>query len=150
MLLTLDIKQMAGPLVGKTKGIRFATIKTTSAKKEAVGLKLSKKLDVFILAIEGAYQHVKELDEEKATKLLQDTNRIIEDFYSLDDLLLEKNYLSSQELKKKIKYLFKTLYKFESILHKTAYKNTPLNKTSQDIIDGISKINKNTISKLVY
>lgn len=148
--LNINIKEIAEPLVGKPKAHTFDIIKAPPTSKKTLSLKLNNKLDVFILAIEGSYQHLKELDKEKSKKLLKDTDEIVENFYSLDDLLSKKNYLDHPDLKNKIKYLFKALYKFESILHKNTYKDSPINKTSQDIIDNISKINRNTLSKLAY
>lgn len=151
MLTTLDIniKHIAAPLVGEPKAKKFAAIKSSSVSDKKLSFQLNNRVGVIILAIEGAYQHLKELNKEKSKKLLKDTGKTIEDFYALDDLLFEKKYLDNQELKEKIKYLFKVLYKFESMLHKNAYKDTPVQKTSQDIVDNLSEINRTTLSKLV-
>lgn len=146
--LNINIKQIAEPLVGKSKAKKFESIKTSSISKQNLSVKFNHKLDVFILAIEGSYSHLNELDKEKSKKLLKDTDKIIEDFYSLDNLLSKKNYLENQDLNKKFKYLFKALYKFESILHKNTYRNVTVNKTPQAVVDNISRINKNTLSNL--
>jgi len=150
MLTTLDIniKQIAAPIVGESKANKFAAIKSSSVSNKKLSFQLNNRLGVFILAIEGAYQHLKELDKEKSKKLLKDTGKTIEDFYTLDDFLSKKKYLNNQELKEKIKYLFKVLYKFESMLYKNTYKDTPVKKTSQRIVDNLSKINRTTLSKL--
>lgn len=89
--LNINIKQIAEPLVGKSKAKKFSAIKTPSINKKKLSIKFNHKFDVFILAIEGSYSHLKELDKEKSKKLLKDTDKIIEDFYSLDNLLLEFN-----------------------------------------------------------
>lgn len=145
MLATLDINiiQIAEPLIGKTENGKFNFITKTSVSQ------LHDKLDVFILAIEGACSHLKFLDAKKSKKLLNETNDIIEDFYALDDILSSQNDFSDKDLKEKMNYSLKTLYKFESILHKNVYKNQPVHKAPKDITDKISKINKNTLSKSI-
>ncbi len=149
-MLTLDINinQIAKPIVKETKDRKFTTIKIPARRKKNLSAELNKNLDVFILAIEGSYKHLKELDQEKIGNLLKDTDSIIDDLYSFDEKLSKKDYLDNNDVKEKIKYLLKALYKFESILHKSKYKNSPYEKTPQNIINGISKLNRKTLLKI--
>lgn len=149
LVLDVDIKQIAAPLVGKHKAEKFAVLKSPISSESDLVLNLTNKLDVIILAVEGSFRHLKELDKEKSKRLLKDTNETIEDFYSFDDLLSERNFFNNQDLKKKVSYLFKALYKFESLLHKNTYKDTPIDKTPPEIADNISKLNKRNLSKLI-
>ncbi|TPG41699.1 hypothetical protein [Flavobacterium pectinovorum] len=148
MLLTLDINQMAEPIVQETRHPSFL-IGILSFVKKRFAKKISSKLDFFILELEGSYLHVEELDQQNAEKLLFDTKKIIADFYIINEDLKKDNYFDNDSLSEKFNYLFKTLYKFESKLHKIAYKDVAVTKTPDEILNGISKINKRNLSKLV-
>lgn len=148
MLLTLDINQMAEPIVKETKHSSFF-VGILSFVKKRFANKMNRKLDTFILALEGAYQHAEELDSQKAEKLLIDTKKIIDDLYSINEEFKKDNYLGNKKLSEKFQYLLSTLYKFESKLHKVTYKDAPIVKTPNEILNGISKINKRNLSKLV-
>jgi hypothetical protein len=148
MLLTLDINQMAKPIVEETKNSSFFVgmlyfVKSKYAKK------LNNKLDAFILSLEGAFQYTEELNHEKATELLLNTKKTIDNLYAISEDLKKDNYLDDKNISEKFQYLLKTLYKFESKLHQIIYKNTPVIKTCPELLDGISKINKRNLSKLV-
>ncbi len=146
MLLTLDINQMAEPIVKETKHNSFFLGMLFFVKKNVLR-KLNRKLDTFILTLEGSFQHIEELDIEKASILLNNTKKIINDFYLIDENLKEDNYLGDEKLSAKFQYLLRTLYKFESTLHKITYKDTPVLKTPNEILNGISKINIQNLSK---
>lgn len=148
MLLTLDINQMAEPIVKETRHPGFL-IGILSFVKKRFAKKINIKLDAFILELEGSFLHVEELDLQNAEKLLLDTKKIISDLYSINEDLKKEGYFNNEILRKKFQYLLNTLYKFESKLHKIVYKNVPVIKTPDEILNGISKINKRNLSKLV-
>lgn len=147
MLLLLDINQMAEPIV-KEAGYSSFLVRILSFFKRRFASKLNPRLDAFILSLEGSFQHISELDSNEAKDLLSDTKKIIDDFYLINEDLKKDNYLDDQSLNDKFQYLLKTLYKFESKLHKITYKDSPIVKTPDGILSGISKINKRNLSKL--
>lgn len=147
--LDINIKQIAKPLEKETKGRNFATIKIPTNSKKSLDKELSKKLDVFILAIEGSLKHLDEIDMLKSKKLLKETDIIINDFYSFDDKLSKIHYFQNPKIKEKIKYLLKNLHTFESIVRKNTLKEKPVIKTPKKIADDISKLNRKSISKVL-
>jgi len=146
MLLTLDIYQMAEPIVKETKHSGFLLGVLFFVKSRFVK-KINNKLDAFILTLEGSFHHVDELDTPKAEKLLIDTKKIIDDLYLINERLKKIYYFGDNNISEKFQYLFRTLYKFESTLHKITYKDTPVSKTPDEILSGISKLNIQTLSK---
>jgi hypothetical protein len=148
MLLTLDINQMAEPIVKESRHPGFL-IGILSFVKKRFAKKINIKLDAFILELEGSFLHTEELEVKDAEKLLFDTKKIINDLYSINEDLKKEHYFDNEILREKFQYLLKTLYKFESKLHKIVYKDVPVIKTPDEILNGISKINKRNLSKLV-
>lgn len=153
MLLTLDINQMAEPIVKETRPpgflARFLSFRTKRFAKKIIAQKINIKLDIFILELEGSFLHTEELETKEAEKLLSDTKKISDELYSINEDLKKADYFNEEILNEKFQYLLKTLYKFESKLHKIVYKDVPVVKTSDEILNGISKINKRNLSKLV-
>ena len=147
MLLTLDINQMAKPIVQETSHPSFF-LGVLSFVKKRFAKKINKTLDPFILTLEGSFLHTEELEAHNAEKLLFDTKKIIDRLDKINEDLKKDGYLDDEVLSAKFQYLLKTLYKFESKLHKIAYKDVPVTKTPDEIINGISKINKRNLSKL--
>jgi hypothetical protein len=141
MLLTLDINQMAEPIVKESRHPGFL-IGILSFVKKRFAKKINIKLDAFILELEGSFLHTEELEVKDAEKLLFDTKKIINDLYSINEDLKKEHYFDNEILREKFQYLLKTLYKFESKLHKIVYKDVPVIKTPDEILNGISKINK--------
>lgn len=137
---------MAEPIVKETKHSGFLLGLLFFVKRRFVK-KINNKLDAFILSLEGSFLHIDELDTQKAEKLLIDTKKIIDDLYSVNERLKKEDYFGDKIISEKFQYLFRTLYKFESTLHKITYKNTPVSKTPDEILSGISKINIQTLSK---
>ena len=148
MLLTLDINLMAEPIVKETRHSSFL-VGMLSFVKRRFAKKINSQLDAFILTLEGSLQHTEELDTQMAEKLLMDTKKTIDDLFLINENLKKDNYLGDKILDDKFQYLSKTLYKFESRLHKVTYKDVPVTKTPDEIVNGISKINKRNLSKLV-
>jgi|AntDeeMinimDraft_4_1070355.scaffolds.fasta_scaffold07128_3 hypothetical protein len=145
MLLTLDIKEMAAPILSKNKQENFAVLQ--SCNDVELPKVLGKKMDSFVLEIEGTNLHLNKLSSLETKELLDDTKIVIKQFYKFYDILGKANYFSDVILEQKMSYLLKTLYKFESILHKITYKDKNIEKTPEKILTGIAKVNLRTLSK---
>ncbi|MFV7235905.1 hypothetical protein [Flavobacterium sp. ZB4R12] len=147
MQLALNIEHFAKPVVTETRisfvsnffGILFKGIKK----------RLYNDIDNFILAVEGFYPYSEKLELSEAAKLLERTKLVISKLNKIDEDLYKDDYLKDQILKEKYKYMLKSIYKMESILHKTIYKNSPVEKTDKTILKGISDMNKRNMSKLL-
>lgn len=153
MQLALNIEHFAKPVVSETRLIKLAFIK--HLLKFAVFLqnrikkRLHKDIDNLILVVEGFYSHSKELTQLEAELLLASIKRVIPKIDKLDENMQEINYLRDDQLKEKFKYMLKSLYKIESIVHKEVYKNVPVEKTSEEILNGTAKMNNLYLSKIL-
>lgn len=149
MLLTLDINEMTAPVVKEAKWTSlllkfFSFLQKTSLKN------IDSVLSSTILKIEGSYSHIDELTPEEALSLLNDTKNMISKLESLNESLVIKDYFGSKSIKEKFIYLNQVLFKFESLLHKASYKNTPILETSPETKKGIASLRNRNLSNMTY
>ncbi len=148
MYLSIDIHEMAQPIVNDTKRIPLV-LKFLYFLKDRLVTKFNKHLTTLNLALEGAMNRVDDLSIEKSRKILDETKTIIVSIENATSILDKYNYLDSEEVKMNIKYTLKCLYTFESKLHKQAYKSLPIIKADNDLKDGIARMNKTNITQLL-
>ncbi|RYM31481.1 hypothetical protein ERX46_16370 [Brumimicrobium glaciale] len=147
--LNINIIQISAALTGILQSENLHEIPAPSYYKEKTNSDFFKKADVFILAVEGSYKYLDNLNLEESKELLTDTKGVIDEFYQLEESLNEVGSIENEISKIKFKHIYKTLYKFENILHKNVFKNVEIIKTPSDVLDGISKTNRRTLSKLI-
>lgn len=158
MQLALNIEHFAKPVVSETRLVKIAFIKLSFINhilkfvfflQKGLKKKLHKDIDNLILVVEGFYSHSKELTPLEAQLLLTSIKRVISQIDKRDESMKEVNYFRDVELKEKFKYMLKSLYKIESIVHKEVYKNIPVEKTSAEILNGTSEMNNLYLSKIL-
>jgi len=147
MLLTLDINQMAEPVVEKTMRTSFL-LRFFSFLEKRLIKDVSNVLDSAILKVEGSFSHIEELSNNETLILLSDTKKIISRFESLNESLLKHNYFSDNSVKEKFLYLNQVLYKFESLLHVASYKDAEVLKTPDEIKQGLAKLSRKNLTRL--
>jgi len=148
MYLTIDIQEMAQPVVNDTKRVPLV-LKFLYFLKGRLVTKYNKHLTTFNLALEGAIYRVDDISIEKSRKILDETKKIIVSMENAESDLAKSNYLDSEEVKENIKYTLKCLYTFESKLHKQVYKSLPTIKVDNDLKEGIARMNKTNIHELL-
>lgn len=148
MQVALNIEHFAKPVVAETHLLKYV-LKFLYFLHDRFKKSIHKDIDNLILAVEGFYPHSKELSTSQAQLLLKSTKRVIVKLDKMDEKMHKMNYLNDISLKEKFKYMLKTLYKMESILHKEVYKNTPVEKTDKALLKGISDMNSRNIPKLL-
>ena len=153
MQLELNIEHFARPVVAENRLIKNIIIKYLLGflvfLQKRLKKKLYKDIDNLILAVEGFYPHIKQMELSEAKQLLERTKLVISKLNKIDEDLYKDNYLKDQILKEKYNYMLKSVYKMESILHKEVYKNIPVEKTDEKISKGISDMNRRNMSKLL-
>lgn len=111
--------------------------------------RLTNYLDSLILTLEGFLPHIETLSSEIATKELKATKKVLEQLIKVNEKFEEINYLDDDKFKEKYLHSLKLLYQTESKLHKAVYKNKPVEKTPNELIDGIMKMNNNYVNELL-
>jgi len=158
MQLALNIEHFAKPVVNETRLIKLAFIKLAFIDhilkflvflQNRIKKNLHKDIDNLILVVEGFYSHSKKLTPLEAELLLKSIKRVILKIDKLDENMQEINYLRDDQLKEKFKYMLKSLYKIESIVHKEVYKNVSVEKTPEEILNGTSEMNNLYLSKIL-
>ena len=148
MQLALNIEHFAKPVVAETQLVRFVS-NFLFFLHSRIKKSLHKDVDNLILAVEGFYSHTNELSLTQADLLLKSTKRVILKLDKMDEEMQGMDYLKDEVLKEKFKYMLKSVYKMESILHKSVYKNNPTQKTSDELLNGTSTMNNLYLSKLL-
>ncbi|MBY0485684.1 MAG: hypothetical protein K2P85_00615 [Flavobacteriaceae bacterium] len=106
-------------------------------------------LDSFILVLEGFEPHIETLSIEIATKELQDSKEVLKEFVKLNEKFKKIEYFDDEKIKEKYLYTLKLLYQTESKLHRAVYRSKPIEKTSNELTDGVMKMNSNYINDLL-
>lgn len=148
MYLTIDIYEMAQPVVNDTKRVPLI-LKFLYFLKGRLVNKYNTHLTTFSLALEGAINRVEGLQIEKSNALLEQTKKTILSMEDVESVLAKDNYLDNTEIKENIKYTLKCLYTLESKLHKSVYKSVPTIKADKDLKEGIAKMNASNIHELL-
>lgn len=152
MTLTVNINSITQPVLHEVKRSSFIKrffIKSLEYFLNRSVKRLNRTINDSILKIEGSYTHLKEASTEEAEKMLFDVKKVISDLEKFSNRLHSNNYFDNDELKSKFRYLLKSIYKAEAILHKIVYKNKETIPTDESIKDGIIKMNSTFIKKYV-
>ena len=148
MYLTIDILEIAQPVVSETKKVSFVLRFLYFIKNRVVN-NFNNHLTTLNLALEGVLNRMDDLSIEKSSKLLIDTKGIIFSIENMESDLASRNYLDREDIKENIKYTLKCLYKLESKLHKNVYKSAPTIKVDEDLKEGISRMNASNMNQLL-
>jgi hypothetical protein len=148
MQLALNIEHFAKPVVTETHRVSFVS-NLFGILLKGIKKRLYNDIDNFILAVEGFYPYTEKLELSEATKLLERTKTVISKLNKIDEDLYKTDYLKDTILREKFKYMLKSAYRMESILHKIVYRNIPIEKTDETILKGISGMNRRNMSKLL-
>lgn len=143
MYLTADIGHILTP-VSKTSirasiTTRFLSFLESLQQKAVNNVIL--ELDSAILALEGVLIRVEKLNSEQAESIIDDVSKSILKLDKISDSIASYNYFESKDVKERIIYAQKCLYKIEAKLHRRVYKQKNISSTSSEIKDGISKLN---------
>lgn len=148
MYLSIDIQEMAQPIVSDTKKVSFIVRFLYFIKNKMV-TKYNNHLTTFNLALEGAINRIDDLNIEKSISLLSEMKGIITSLENVEVDLAKANYLDSDDVKQNIKYSLECLYKLESKLHKNVYKASPIIETDKELKEGFSKMKAASLDKLL-
>ena len=148
MTVTLDLQGKASPIINEARIAEWVWKFFKFNPLQYVQTHFKKKLDELILPIEGFLRHINELAKEDAEELLAPTRKIIRIFDKYDQLLALSEYAQDVQLKEKYKYLLKTLYRLESLLHIQATKDIPVEKTPDYIREGIVGISRASVHRI--
>ncbi|KFF17346.1 hypothetical protein [Flavobacterium hydatis] len=145
----LNIERYTKPLVKDTEyiGILSGII---NFMQWNVRRRLNRHLGKLIQGLENTdTESFTKATPEQLENLLIDVNNAIQQITKLDEDFSKVDYLKKSKVHEKIEKILAAFYKIESILHKTKYKNIPIEKTSPKIIEGITKMNRRNMSKLI-
>jgi hypothetical protein len=148
MQLALNIEHFAKPVIAETRLARYVSNFLFFLQSRVVK-SLHKDIDNLILAVEGFYFHAKELSPAQADLVLKNTKRVILKLDKMDEEMQSMDYLNDVLLKEKIKYMLKSVYKMEGILHKAVYKSAVTQKVSDELTNGVAKMNGMYLSKML-
>ena len=148
MEIALHIEQFSKPIVAETHRVsyvpRFLWFLLGRIKQS-----LHKYLDNIIVAVEGYYFYANELNIDGAKSLLVSTKKVLYSLDKIDDELRKIDYFNDDSLKVKFDHMLKSIYKLENILHKIVYKNAEKIKTPVELIEGVARMNKIHLEKLL-
>lgn len=148
MYLSIDIQEMAQPIVNDTKRVSLV-VRFLYFIKDRMLANYNNHLTTFNLALEGALNRIEGLSVEKSTSMLPETKKIIRAIEKIDADLLKIDYFDNEDVRLNIKYSLTCLYKLESKLHKNVYKSSPVIETDHDLKEGISKMKAASLDKLL-
>lgn len=148
MYLSIDIQEMAQPIVNDTKRVSLV-VRFLHFIKDRVIVGYNNHLTTFNLALEGALNRIEGLSIEKSTSMLPETKKIIIAIEKIDNDLSKNDYFDNDDVKRNIKYSLTCLYKLESKLHKNVYKSSPIIETDHDLKEGFSKMKAASLDKLL-
>jgi len=145
MTITIDLQGKALPIINEARIAEWVWKFFKFNPLRFVQTHFKKKLDEFILPIEGFHKHINELTKEDAELLLLPTRQIIRTLDKYDQLLALSEYAQDAQLKEKYKYLLKSLYRLESLLHIQITKDVPIEKAPDYILEGIASISRASV-----
>lgn len=155
MQVALHIENISKPLVLESRKANFVfsvsgfLLNFLNAIVIKIKQRLMNYLDSLILTLEGFLPHIETITSETATKELQATKKVLRQIINLSEKFDKANYFDDEKFKEKYLYTLKLLYQTESKLHKAVYKNKPIEKTPNELTDGIMKMNNNYINELL-
>ncbi len=143
MYLTADIGHFIDP-VAKTSyraGITARFLSFIDSLQEKAVNKVIKELDYCILALEGMMNRVEKLNAKQAQGVIENITLAVVRFDKITKNIASFDYFESKEVKDRVKYTQKCLYKIESKLHRKIYREKNISSTPKEFKDGISKLN---------
>lgn len=155
MTLSINIENITKPVFKETSSFfTFDPVLNLAQSffKKLIDISIKRicnDIDTATLSIEGAFSHVKNIEQHEAEKLLKETVVVINKLSKLEDRFKKTDFFDSKILKSKFTYMLKSIYKFESKLHKAVYKNAPTLKTDEDLKRGVIKMNSLHTQKLL-
>ena len=155
MTLSINIEQMARPVVNETGRIFFVSkflhflIEKLEFVLERIVKRMIDDFDMFILSIEGSYSHIEKLSPSEASKLLIETKKVIIKLDDIGDNLQKLNYFDSKPLKSKFIYMQKSVYKAESKLHRISFRDKETIRTENTLKEGVIRMNSNYTQNLL-
>ncbi|MGB2528554.1 hypothetical protein [Flagellimonas sp. SN16] len=100
-------------------------------------------LDSAILAIEGGMPRIEDLSIEQAKELSVRNSDAIDRLDKIAIKFSHINFFENDEIKNKMKYLQKCLYRMDAKLHKKIYKESEKISTPEELLDGVISLNSN-------
>lgn len=155
MQVLLNIEDFSNPVVSESRKANFVfsvsgfLLNFLNSVFIKIKLKLNNELDGLILVLEGFLPHIETLSSEIAAKELKATKKVLEQLIKVNEKFEAINYFDDEKFKEKYLYSLKLLYQTESKLHKSVYKNKPIEQASEELINGIMKMNRNYTNKLL-
>jgi hypothetical protein len=117
---------------------------------QSIGKKrLNMSLSTLIITLEGYIPHIKDLSNDNAEKELFIINKVVREFFEISEKIAKINYFEDVEIKEKYLHAIKLLNTVENKLHKVVYKNKPIIKTPVEIIEGVARMNRQNLDKLL-
>jgi hypothetical protein len=152
MTIDININEITLPVIKETERSSFIKRFVVSKIEGYFEKKVAKSITAVedtILKIEGSHFHLKKFSVESAKRILPSIKKAIETLENRFDVLEKINFFENKELKVKYKYLLKSIYKSEAIIHKIAFSNEKTLSTDKSIKNGIIKMNSTFIKKSV-
>lgn len=159
MNVSINIGQMATPVVQERKRINYASTfsswlgrliaKRITSYFAKVAKEVADDIDVFTLALDGATQKIDEQEIEELKNILDETKSVIKSIDDLGEKLEGIDFLDSDLLKGKYRYMQRKMYRFESKLHKAVHKTTPIIVQEQELKEGVRVMNARTMRRLL-
>lgn len=152
MTIDININEITLPVIKETERSSFMKRFIVNKIEGYFERKVCKSIvtvEETILKIEGSHIHLKKFSIESAEIILPSIKRAIETLENRFDVLEKINFFENKELKVKYKYLLKSLYKSEAIIHKIAFSNKETLSTDKSIKNGIIKMNSTFLKKSV-
>jgi hypothetical protein len=152
MVLNLNINYITQPVVKevrKSSWLKSFLINSLESFLERKISKLNQAIEDTILKVEGTHKHLKELSPESASKMLTEVKDVIVFLEKQYERLEKNDFFDNKDLKSKYKYLLKSIYTSEAIIHKITYKEKRTLNTDVSIKNGISKMNSSLLMQSV-
>lgn len=154
MQLALNIEDFSKPILSDTKKADILYNagyfgKFLSFFFDKIKERLNKDLDRLIIMLEGYNLRIDELKNDTAVSQLKTVKVVFKELVKAHEKFEKINFMNDSELEDKFSYTLKTIYQTENKLHKVVYRNMPVEKSPQELIDGVMRMNGKYINELL-
>ena len=122
MYLTLDITHIDSKVQRKFRFLGLFNFFQSLLNRLVSSLIQS--IDEVIVTLDGYIMHLDDVPQGELSKLQQNVTRLGQRIARLDDHLYSLNYFENDDLRKKMRYLVKQVYRMEAKIHKKIHADT--------------------------
>ncbi|MFC7774071.1 hypothetical protein [Flavobacterium sp. GCM10027622] len=111
--------------------------------------KVIRKLDQLRMAVDSFSSIVDNMSIDQAEKALKEVKEFTKKIITSSEEYKKLNFPEDSRLEDAFKNTLHVMFRYENLLHKRIYKDSPIIKTPENLRNGVMKMNSNNIDRLL-